>query len=348
MNFGPIVDSATMAIGSPESVPLLVMALRAEPSLSAFRPIASLHERGIAAGPALVEFLSNSDADLRVGAARALGYIGYSDAIGNLLALLSDPDDWRLAYVAAESLGRMRAQRAIPALAKLASTHWYPNVATAARFAIKVINGEEAYTSREDDFIPEFSLFGPVGAVRTSSSRGPVRPAFIRTADELTTSTLRKLHYDIEIVGWDEKGRHVQHSTTTPVCGLKVPGGQIVGGDRGEWGGELAYMTDQSTATILLKGNTRGIHLLPFAILAVSGLAHLSLNSGALFMVVPVDGGGFKAKRWKTLPGAPIASGMLSNGKLFISTEGGDVVISPDGKLEMANRDNTKGSSSKR
>ena len=60
---------------------------------------------------------------------------------------------------------------------------------------------------------------------------------------------------------------------------------------------------------------------------------------GVLYLITPHDD--VKASRWKTLPGGPRMSGMLSNGSLFISTWGGNVVITPSGQIEMANKSNT-------
>jgi hypothetical protein len=75
---------------------------------------------------------------------------------------------------------------------------------------------------------------------------------------------------------------------------------------------------------------------MPFGVVAATGLAHITLNHGYLYLIdveaEPIP----TARIWKALPGAPRKTGRLANGSLFISCVGGDVVISPDGKIAMA------------
>ena len=340
--FGPAVSAAIMRIGSAQSVPYFVEALRADASMITFASLAALGNDAITAGPVLVEFLVKPDPEVRLGAARALGLIGHRPAAHHLLPLLAEPDDWRLAFAAAESLGRLRAQQAIPALDQLASRHWYPPVRDAARFAIKVIRGDATHPLPKHDSPMAFYEFNTPGTVAVRPLG--TRPSFVNATHALTPGALEKLKYHIRSPTERRGDRRARSATISPGTGMKVPEGYLVGRDSGEFGGELVYLSEKSSATILLKQNTRAIYRMPFGILAVTGLAHLGLNDGALFLVMPVESGGYTARRWKTLPGAPGVSGMLDNGKLFIATLGGDVVISPEGTIEMAvNRPATDG-----
>lgn len=341
--FASAVDEAVINMGVPESVPMLVAKLRSKPHILAMRDIAALRDNGRDAGPALAEFLSSGDADLRVGAARALGFIGYGEAADALIPLLKEPDDWRLVYVAVESLGRLHAPSAIPKLEKLAMHHWYPPVVDAARKAVKVIRGEEVYESKpnHEHFPFEFFAYDYVRADDVTLPGQQIEPTLVRGPDELTNEKLRKLAYVSTIAGHDRDGKKTARFKTLPVCGLKTSNGFILGSDQGEWGGELVYRSKKGSVVTLLRKNTMGVHRLPFGILAVTGLAHLASNYGALYLITPHEDGTFKASRWKTLPGAPRMSGMLSNGNLFISAWGGNVVITPGGQIEMADKFNT-------
>jgi hypothetical protein len=60
------------------------------------------------AGPAVLDLLRSPEPDIRVAAAETLGFIEYRPGVPALQAALADPDDWRLAYVAAMALGRLR------------------------------------------------------------------------------------------------------------------------------------------------------------------------------------------------------------------------------------------------
>jgi HEAT repeat protein len=341
--FAAVVDETIIEMGVPESVPLLVVKLRAKPDIGVMRDIAVLRDNGREAGPALTEFLSSRDPELRLGTASALGFIGYHDATNALMALLKEPRDWRLVYIACESLGRLRAQTAIPELES--TRHWYPPVMDAARFAIKAIRREAVYKSRRD-FWSDFASYESAAYeyVDLNNSRDKIQPRLVRGIDELGKDSLMKLEYEIETVSYGSDGEKIRRSKTHPKSGLRVPGGSILGSDRGEWGGELAYLPSKGPVEILLHENTEGIHRLPFGIIAVTGLGHMGTNRGALYLIVPVEHGTFKALLWQVLPGAPRKSGMLANGNLFVSTFGGDIIITANGQLEMASTANTKNS----
>jgi hypothetical protein len=330
------------ALAGRDAIAPLMAALREKPSIIGLRDIASLRENGRAAGPELVGFLSSSDPDVRVGAARAVGFIGYAEAVDSLVPLLSDRDDWRLVYVAAESLGRLGARQAIPALDTVAAQHWYPPVVKTAQLAVRVINGQDTYRAAQGNFAYEFFSFERVSDDRISSAQSTLQPSLLPERDRLTGEERQTLTYDIDTVSYGQNGRQVVHSKATPTCGLKVAGGYIVGADRGEWGGELVYSSGPSRARILKEENTMAIHRLPVGVVAVTGLGHLSLNRGALYLVKPVEGGGYQARLWKTLPGAPGRSGVLSNGSLYVQSAGGAIVVTPDGQMAMATEANVK------
>ena len=343
-DFADAVEAAIVEMRVPEAAPIHVARLRKKPDMRALRDLAELGENGREAGPVLVDLLASHDPEIRVGAARALGFIGYAGSEIPLTKVLDDPDDWRLPYVAAESLGRLHARRAVPGLEKLAAGHWYPPVRQAARSAIERIRAKDRKDTREprSNFAFEFFAYEDVG-VREPVNRRPGKPgetlpAFVKAVDQLNAAELATLSYDVEIIGYDADGRHVTRTKSRPDCGLKLPGGYLLGSDRGEWGGELVFLDDKSRATRLIVKNTRGVYRMPFGIVAVCGLAHLTINDGALFLVAVPPRGEPRASLWKSLPGAPSRSGMLSDGNLYIACQGGDIVVTPDGRMMMADQ----------
>ena len=96
------------------------------------------------------------------------------------------------------------------------------------------------------------------------------------------------------------------------------------------------YLDRKSAPIRLLNANIIGIHRLPVGTVVVTGLAHLISNRGALYLAKLVGPGKYEVSYWKTLPGAPSASGIMRDGSLFVSCLGGDIVLKPDGRLEMA------------
>jgi hypothetical protein len=120
--------------------------------------------------------------------------------------------------------------------------------------------------------------------------------------------------------------------------GVKVDDGYLVGSDRGEWGGEIAYVNRAGSARILMPVNTEAIYKTKAGIVAVTGLAHMTFNSGCLFRMSKPAEGEWCASQWCVLPGAPRVSRLLKDGNLFISCDGGMVLISPDGRMRSVTR----------
>jgi HEAT repeat protein len=97
---------ALLAIGGSGTREALEASLDgAEDQRLVLRDLAALGDGGREAGSRVEKLLSSSEPDVRVAAARALGFIRYREATPSLVAALDDPDDWRVAYVAAEALG---------------------------------------------------------------------------------------------------------------------------------------------------------------------------------------------------------------------------------------------------
>ena len=159
-----------------------------------------------------------------------------------------------------------------------------------------------------------------------------------RSPSELSSSELNALTYDAEIVGYGEKGKVTTKIRQTPNVGVRTTSGFLVGSSRGEWGGELIYLAGKSPQVRLIDENITGIHPHALGTVVVTGLAHLGLNAGALYLAKLVRPGKYDVSRWKTLPGAPRRSGVMPDGSLFVSCEGGDIVLKADGRMEMAVR----------
>jgi HEAT repeat protein len=332
------VEAALVKIGTEESTEVIVMRLRARPSVLLLRDISELRVNGRGAGPAVVELLDHPDWEIRVAAARTIGYIGYAEGVDPLRRLLGNTTDWRLVYSAAESLGRLKAQSALPGLNRVAADHWFPPVRKAAEKASSVIAGKQDYVSRwhADNFPFEFFEYQSVRDERFDGYATYEKLPWKTEVELLTRDQLRAESYTVEIVGYDEKGKHVHRREATPRCGIHLPEGLLLGGDRGEWGGELAFRAKAGVVTTLVEDNTSGIHRMPFGVVALTGLAHLSLNHGYIYLIEFKEGSPPNARLWKVLPGAPTKSGLLKSGELFIACVGGNVLISPTGDISMA------------
>jgi HEAT repeat protein len=143
------VFKTLVAISDPSVV--ITAAENCKPSGEAFymMPIESRHclgtiaafgEHARAVGSHLMEFLASPNREEVAIAVTALGYIGYHAAISRIEQQLRSPD-WRVVYAAARSLGWLGAADSVPALERVASGHWLPEVRDQARAAVDALKG---------------------------------------------------------------------------------------------------------------------------------------------------------------------------------------------------------------
>lgn len=334
---------AVIAVGGAGAKEAFGAALESPPRRGlALRDIGALGPAGREAGPAVERLLDAGDRNDRVVAARTLGFIGYAPAVPALGAALHDPDHWRLAFVAAESLGRLRAAGARTSLAATASGHWFPPVREAARTALEALEGRHRYPEPgRDSFASRFWSWeraerGPRGCDDPSLfPPAPVREEVLEPARQ--PALAESLAYDREIRSYSPEGERVTHRRTVPEVGLRIDGAWLVGTDRGEWGGELVLKPDGGRTQVVLPTNIAGLHVLPDGqIVAVTGLAHMGVHQGELHRVTCSRGESCRATWWKALPGAPKSSWVLESRELLVDTTAGTVLVSPEGTFRMA------------
>ena len=356
------IDAALIGTGSRLAGQIYAEKLRASPDRLSLRDLAQTGVAGQSAGPEVVELLRHQDWDVRVAAARTLGFIGYAESADALMALFDDPADVRLHWVAAESLGRLHAKSARTRLEALARSHWYPSVRAAAKLALNHIADGTPYALQyhADNFPFEFFAYESMGR--------DVKVCEQPTLSALPEPTDRKLYPDtardalkalafetIEISYGPPEGTEpdpetgiievttqnaVQYRkklTQIPQVALRVEQGWIVGSNRGEWGGELVFIDDAGEQQIIAETNVVDVYQLGHRIVAVTGLAHLWMNEGMLLQLSRSESGTWTSTPWRSLPGAPQTSTPVETGELLVNVyNGGSVLIADDGAMRMA------------
>ena len=125
-------------------------------------------------------------------------------------------------------------------------------------------------------------------AACTADRRDPAQVAGSPQASDSATPPRRnKLTYRAEIVGYDEKGRHATAIDQVPDYVAPFEQGLLMGSNRGEWGGELVYRNRRGKDEVLLAENVRGIFASGSDALVFTGLAHMGINEGAVYRVLP-------------------------------------------------------------
>jgi hypothetical protein len=101
---------------------------------------------------------------------------------------------------------------------------------------------------------------------------------------------------------------------------LKIDGGNLIGINRGEWGGKLLFIpNDKDKKEIEIKeGNIKFVFEFNDKIYFIEGLAHLSYNGGAIFELKK-DGENFTYENIMEFDDAPEAFTIYGN-KLLIAT----------------------------
>lgn len=288
----------------------------------------------------LIQLLSTNGApNARLTAAWALGLLDDSSAGPSLLRALDD-EDWLLAAVAAESIGRLGYRPARERLAALSETHWYPPVRGAMRRAGRALAGEHAYPAIPDSTGPAFfyeisdpgKLPGPVPAPcerRDPLPEAPREDGWLATGDE------RRRHAYV-IDDPYELGNSRSRLDVVPGFGVRVEGGWLLASDRGEFGGELVFEPDGEPIRFVTRGHFEDVHTLSDGRrVATEGLAHMGSNYGALYEIRQ-QGMDFSIRFWRRLPGAPETSWVRVDGTLLVNTTRGSVVVHADGWMELA------------
>jgi hypothetical protein len=256
-----IIGTLCFGAGGAGDIANLIERLDKEPDIRVIRDIAALKENGKSAGPSLVRFLWHDDWDMRVGAARAMGYIGYTEAIPELIKLLGTDHDWRLIYASVQSLGRLHAAEAVPALTDISTSYWYPPVREAAQKAVLAITQGSQYPSRyhQSNFAFEFFDYEEIAITQNRQAAKDEYEKKVQSAgsekDSLDNAQLKKLAYKVDMrpfIAAPEPKKGDFTKVQVPGAGVRVKDGYLVGSSRGGWGGELVFINSKGKQTTLL------------------------------------------------------------------------------------------------
>jgi hypothetical protein len=74
-------------------------------------------------------------------------------------------------------------------------------------------------------------------------------------------------------------------------CELKIPGGTLIGINRGEWGGQLSFKPEDTTknAIDIKRGNIKFIFRFKDKVYFIEGLAHMGYSGGAIFELITTN-----------------------------------------------------------
>ncbi len=94
-------------------------------------------------------------------------------------------------------------------------------------------------------------------------------------------------------------------SKADPQQSLSAFSGTVIGKDEGEWGGEVAFKESNGTTYTVVADNSHGLFEMPYGVIALTGLAHLGINRGAVHLLSRPPNSRVISHQLMELPGAP-------------------------------------------
>jgi hypothetical protein len=351
---------------APELLRDAVASARREWEFSGFVRLAILGERSAGVAEELAELLGDPNPYVRVGACRTLGYTGRTDLWPKLTTAVKD-QDWRVSFCACLGLARLKAEGALPSLEELAKSHWYPLVRDAADYSMTVIRGDTPGENQRERFGPlgdsdwcvvaEFDNFQSRDNRGIYPASGEVKRAVIKRDRRLSWDrhdngraktvvghappppepeipTFRN-QYPAEYAAVSlvtGKGQGMERISFCELTGRQEREGEKLlafSGGLNFYGG--LFVVSAEKAKLLLNRHVE--NLLDWDGRMVA-LTSMGTDDGVVVEIFREENG-WGMRPLHALPGSPIQSGIWPDGRLFVNTSGGGVIIGKDGSFEF-------------
>lgn len=315
------------------------------------------------AGPTLERFLKSDDEEIVRRTIGLLGAIGYLKSVPKILPFLKDSTDIFINISAIDALGNLKAIDAKDELSKIVSSYWYPPIRQIALTSLEKIDG----TFKERDeflwdgaIIPVMGLWGDIQLCEEITKKKVDESQNIKLYRSHAEIKLSSLAFESEIVGYtafDEEAQvkdaelkgekpfiEVNPSNIVevrepdiriPHVALKHELGWLAGTDKGEWVGEVVFIDKNKHTHFILKDNVEDIYNLGDRYFVVAGTSHLGLSDGSVYELF-LKGNGWDFKKIHSLPDTPFSSWIVESGEVLINTYAGNILLSPEGVLSMA------------
>lgn len=315
-----------------------------------------------AAAPVVEDLLASDDDYLRALAAETLLAINPDYAIPVLLKQMHQATDAKLSYLIALKLGDWPRAEVKLALERIASNYWYPPVRAAAQKSLKKLaeptktvaqkNAHSGYRFDEDDLQVVRCELAPLQKITETRKQKLYQDQddkqMAALAYWLPNSQFRsdtEASEDASLVlqqlgKWPQNPKRIEY---LPNLAMRVADGWLTGRQRGEWGGELMYISDSGAKQLVVSDNIEDIYQLGEQLIATAGLAHLSGDYGRIYRLKRLKANStannnkaYMADFWLELPSTVKSSWRVEGGELLLNTNKGSILLSADGSLRMA------------
>jgi len=265
------------------------------------------------AGDLILPFLNAPNKTEQLYGVEALGLIGYEPAIAKIETLLESPD-WRLAYASVRALAQMKSKASISKIESAIYDHWLWELNSYAERAVSLLVRNQPYSEVMADSwsLQFYKGFGNYNAPYDGN---------------------RECEWQV----WTYRGEQITFETDrNRRNAIPFPDGELVGTDRGEFGGNLAWKSNDGSEVILVNDNTIGIFPIDDGFISIHGISHMTISYGFAVHIRRIEDGRFSAEEIARFPAAAYKVKQIEEG-LFAANAGGRVLIfSKDGIEEAA------------
>lgn len=275
----PVVVEEVARTCHPSAAPFDPLALEA---LKCLGEIASYGNGGREVGNALLPFLASENGAEHSYAVTTLGQIGFEPAIPQIEDAMNSAD-WRVVYAAIRSLGWFGDTSAVPAMERIASDYWLPEVRAKAKQVAWVLSSE-GRVNRPSQF-----------SRPSENDRNP----FVIDREVLDGVP------DCPSKQWkwkDTSFRFPASRSNERNTELQISDGKFVGTNHGEWGGELMWRPTNGEPISIQKDNVVGIEPDEDGTVVLFGLAHMGLAYGYAVHVTRSNGETWRSVEVARLP----------------------------------------------
>jgi HEAT repeat protein len=265
-------------------------------------------------GSDLMKFLASPNGEDVASAVTVLGYIGYDAAIPQIEQQLRSPD-WRVVYAAARSLGWLGAGDSIAALKRVAIGHWLPEVREQVQAAVDALKEGEKRLAQPPSFDGRRLFF-------VGFTGGAARYFGVDTLRIQPLCNSRR---------WEWNGIQFSQPTSS-TRSLTLGAGVLVGKDRGEFGGDLAWRPTGGEAQLLHKLNVVAIVPAEGGAIVLVGYRHMNIADGYAVRVSQRGDGGWSLSELARLPSTADALAAIRP-NLFAAWSENRVVVFSDQEI---------------
>ena len=264
------------------------------------------------AGDLILPFLDAANKAEQLYGIQALGLIGYDPAIPKIEIYLDSPD-WRLVYASVRALTQLRSKSSVPNIETATQNHWLWELKGYGRRAVSLLIRNQSYSEH---------LSG-----RFNAGFGTYRAPYDSRHE-----------CDSQVWTYGDKQITFEKSLKRNLD-IPLADGELVGTNRGEWGGNLTWKPHDGSEIILVDKNTIDIFSIVDGFMSIHGLSHLGFSYGFATHVTRGEDGVFRAEEIARFPAAAYEVKHLGEGIFAAKAEGRVFIFSKDGIKAAANCD---------